>query len=262
MIKIKKMALLCLVLSLGTVQISHTSDKWFSFNKQDKMDENERLSQAIQNHNFTAIEKLVENQPQGIARDDFVNFQSEEGYGDGPLHQAIQAGCGMRIIQFLIDNGAEVDMMNDAGQTPLSIAAQMLRLDVVTEFLEHNVEIDRIDSYGSTPLFLALNRKCFANDPELSYNQLEIVKLLVGRGANIHYKIDSPRSRSPLTLAQHGARYGRYEQYGRHGRADEAVDASGRHPDVRHVVDHDAGHDVAERGADDSHFRPGQSQSA
>jgi len=84
----------------------------------------------------------------------------------------------------------------------------MLRLDVVQVILDYDVDIDSQDNFGSTPLFSALSRKCFENDPELSYNQLEIVKLLVGRGANIHYKIDSPRSRSPLTLAQHGARYG------------------------------------------------------
>ena len=78
------------------------------------------------------------------------------------------------IVQLVLDKGAECDMTNVCrmGCTPLNSAAFKDRTNVAKMLLDAGADPNKADKYGHTPLFHASKRS------------LEMVKLLVNRGAN------------------------------------------------------------------------------
>lgn len=92
-----------------------------------------------------------------------------------PLFNASCIG-NYQIVKLLIDNGANVNHINNIGCTALSIACQYGYSDVVKLLLEH-IETPLINYknvLGSTPLTKAIG-----------HGSLETVKLLVEHGADI-----------------------------------------------------------------------------
>ncbi len=85
----------------------------------------------------------------------------------------------------LIQQGANVNYIDDFGFTPLFIAIRNKSIDMATMLVNHGAYIN-ID-HGSTPLMYAIDM-----------NSFEIVKLLVNRGADVNY---IHLGASPLTWA-------------------------------------------------------------
>ncbi|EDR07878.1 uncharacterized protein LACBIDRAFT_298151 [Laccaria bicolor S238N-H82] len=85
--------------------------------------------------------------------------------GDTPLHVAIDASTGnprassvvrSECVEILILHGADVNAKNDAGQTPLHLAAAARNnLACAQVLLQHGAKLDVKDSDGNTPLMLA-----------------------------------------------------------------------------------------------------------
>ena len=98
-----------------------------------------------------------------------------------PLHRASFQGH-FDILQYLVEQGATIDKTTDfeAGRyTPLACAAEYGRLEVVRFLLEQGADRDKADGNGETPLHDAANR-----------GHLEIAMLLMSYGADLNARTD------------------------------------------------------------------------
>lgn len=73
----------------------------------------------------------------------------------------------------MLEKGAEVNMENKWGETPLHAAASKGIIDTVKYLLEHEADIDATNTYGETALHKACRSGC-----------LPLVEVLVTHGAN------------------------------------------------------------------------------
>jgi ankyrin repeat protein len=71
--------------------------------------------------------------------------------GQTPLHLAA-IHCRTNIVVLLLDRGAKVDARAKGDATPLHLAAQAGCLDAVTILLQHGADINARDSDGHTPM--------------------------------------------------------------------------------------------------------------
>ena len=77
----------------------------------------------------------------------------------------------LKIVKFLVENGANIEIKDNNGMTPLSNACRGGYLDVVKFLIENGANIETKDVNGMTPLLKAIS--------------LDVVKFLVEKGANI-----------------------------------------------------------------------------
>jgi ankyrin repeat protein len=83
-----------------------------------------------------------------------VNLPSNNGFQVFPLHSAA-AGNYTDIARMLIDNGAQVNIRQQAGATPLHSAAQNGNLELLILLLEHGAEINVRMEGGKLPADVA-----------------------------------------------------------------------------------------------------------
>ncbi|MGD1911127.1 MAG: ankyrin repeat domain-containing protein [Rivularia sp. (in: cyanobacteria)] len=115
--------------------------------------------------------------------------------------------------QFLIAKGADVNRINFENQTPLHYATINYQKEIVGVLLSHQANVNAKDKFGNTPLHLIsqINQKnsdylgikyLINNRIKFKYKnekrRLNIVKLLVDKGANIDIK--NNRGYTPLHL--------------------------------------------------------------
>ncbi|XP_044751749.1 serine/threonine-protein phosphatase 6 regulatory ankyrin repeat subunit B-like [Coccinella septempunctata] len=111
------------------------------------------LQHAVEKGNFNITKLLLENMPVPEA----TNFKSEGGVT--PLESAVRSERG-DIVDLLVANGADVNIQNADGNSPLHIACQKGSLDMVTRLLTcPNVDFDARNKAGYTPLNLAFDSK-------------------------------------------------------------------------------------------------------
>ena len=92
------------------------------------------------------------------------------------------------VVQYLVEQGAEMDNADSNGWVPLINAAWKGHLDVARYLLERGADRDRSTNYGITPLHVAA-----AN------NHMEITKLLMVYGADLNARTDG--NSLPIDLA-------------------------------------------------------------
>jgi ankyrin repeat protein len=83
-----------------------------------------------------------------------VNLPSNNGFNVFPIHSAT-AGDYTDITRMLVDNGANVNVKQQAGATPLHSAAQNGNLDILILLLEHGAETNARMEGGKLPADLA-----------------------------------------------------------------------------------------------------------
>jgi ankyrin repeat protein len=83
-----------------------------------------------------------------------VNLPSNNGFNVYPLHSAA-AGNYTQTAQMLIENGAEVNIKQQAGSTPLHSAAQNGNIELLILLLEHGARTDIRMEGGKLPADLA-----------------------------------------------------------------------------------------------------------
>ena len=74
----------------------------------------------------------------------------------------------------LLNQGAEINAVDDEGWTPLMIAASANRIDIVEILIENNANLDLQNSYGNTALHYAASK-----------NLIDIVKVLLSSDAKL-----------------------------------------------------------------------------
>jgi serine/threonine-protein phosphatase 6 regulatory ankyrin repeat subunit B len=102
------------------------------------------------------------------------NVDTADGEDRTPLFYACQNG-NAEMVNYLLDQGAEVNWSDNSNQTPLFIACQNGRTEVVRILLEHEAVVNCTDNDDRTPLFYAIQ-----ND------HTAIVNLLIEYGAHVN----------------------------------------------------------------------------
>jgi len=100
----------------------------------------------------------------------------KDDYGRTPLHVAAEKG-EVEIVKLLLEKGADVNVKNNNGQTPLHYAASGGYTEIVKLLLERGADVNVKNKNVSTPLHDA----AFGG-------YTEIVKLLLERGADPEIK--------------------------------------------------------------------------
>jgi ankyrin repeat protein len=94
-----------------------------------------------------------------------VNLPSNNGYNVFPVHSAA-AGNYTDIVKLLIENGAQVNVKQQAGVTPLHSAAQNGNVEMLILLLENGAEVNMRMEGGKLPADLA-REKGFADIAEV-----------------------------------------------------------------------------------------------
>lgn len=108
-------------------------------------------------------ERRLEQKPLGVksvwGRFDLVEFLLQHGGLTGPgqqfaLHEAAKLEK-YELVKMLLDNGVDVDSLNEHNQTPLHIATAVHNFLLVTTLLRSGADMNRQDDKGRTALFYA-----------------------------------------------------------------------------------------------------------
>jgi len=109
---------------------------------------------------------------------DKFDIESRDNNGWTPLLSAANTQENLEVIQFLIDKGADINALTYGGENLLHLSAGCNKnLDVVKFFID-KFDIESRDNDGLTPLLSAAQTQ----------EKLEVIKLLVDSGADIHAK--------------------------------------------------------------------------
>jgi ankyrin repeat protein len=125
------------------------------------------LIQGLEGQELARIRAMVKDSP------DLLNSRQPSS-GDTPLHLAAQSG-NVLVVEFLLTNGANVNVLNNSRWTPLHVAVALGNRRIAELLLAHGGEVDRKNADGATPLFLAADR-----------GYLGIVQALLDRNADVN----------------------------------------------------------------------------
>lgn len=125
---------------------------------------------------------------------EYVGADINKNYGEGRTLLAIAAGDGKpALIPILARFGANVNSIDDQGNTPLMLAARLVDQDVAIQvadrLLKLGANIDAQNKAGETALYRAVQRK-----------KNKLIEFLVSNGANL--AIANNQGQTPIALAQ------------------------------------------------------------
>jgi ankyrin repeat protein len=109
--------------------------------------------------------------------------------GFTPLLYAARENC-LECVHVLLANGADIDLPDPDGVSPLHVAIMNANWDLAKHFIEAGANVDQWDIYGEAPLYTAVGsytRKDGGRasiDPPNETEGLTIVKMLLERGAD------------------------------------------------------------------------------
>lgn len=92
------------------------------------------------------------------------------------------------LLQFALENGANINHQDKLGFTALHFAVQEQHVESITYLLLHKIEIDTQDKYGNSALWRAV----------LNDVSIEIIAILINNGANPNLQNNSEVS--PIDL--------------------------------------------------------------
>lgn len=115
--------------------------------------------------------------------------------GHAVLHAAAKADSS-GSVQLLLDDGADVDVRNRHGETPLLVDVRKARLDIIHMLIDAQASVNVASSIGITPL----HATCYPSAAGLASS---IIPVLLMSGANVNACDD--RLQTPL---HHAAKYG------------------------------------------------------
>lgn len=131
--------------------------------------------------------------------------------GETALHAVVQRR-DLTWVRFLLQRGANPNIADKNGTTPLQIAAQLGFIEGVEQLIKRGADVDVSDTTGETPLISAVHRR-----------DLKLVELLVVNGSNPDRTDNSGRSARDYAMLM-GARAGVLEaiEKAEKGKQDQA----------------------------------------
>jgi len=118
------------------------------------------------NGNITILKQLIESNNHNINK-------TYGPYSETLLIHAIRNNWP-NIIKHLIESGADINIRDIDGSTPLHIATNSSNIDIVKYLILSGADINQVDNYGRTPLYNATIQ-----------SNIDMIKYLVESGANI-----------------------------------------------------------------------------
>lgn len=119
-----------------------------------------------------------------------ADFNVEDKLGNTPLHSAATLKHN-DVVELLLDCGANVNALNLARRSALFEASRIHRQQIVESLLSRGAEVNLTDNQGFTPLLCAFQQS--GGD--------EIVRILVAYGANVNVRFPQGAKSSPLLIA-------------------------------------------------------------
>ena len=110
---------------------------------------NRSVSETLEASEVSRIQAMIKDSPDLINARDSSNSEN-----DTRLHTAARLGQST-VVQFLLENGAEVDARNKSGRTPLHEASVTGRRAVVQLLLDRKADPNAADRNAHTPAHLA-----------------------------------------------------------------------------------------------------------
>ena len=156
-------AMLCAAVALPGPALAQFSDSY-------------KFLEAVRKRNDEDLQKLFEKGGPNL-----VNTRDQTSLDTG-LHIATRAK-NLRYVNFLIAAGANVNMRNAAGETPLVIASNLGFIEAVPSLIAAGARIDESNSTGETPLITAVHNRNIA-----------LMRLLLQAGADPDRTDNSGRS--------------------------------------------------------------------
>lgn len=129
------------------------------------------------------------DQAAGYMRVYAVDINTPISYGNPALHMAVIED-DMKTIEWLLENGADVDARNASLETPLHVAVLRGRKDIAELLMTKHADVNAVSRAGHTPLILAAMYDC-----------VEIGALLLAHGALP--TVTEPTGQTPHALATH-----------------------------------------------------------
>jgi len=126
---------------------------------------------------FDAVKKIVAMSPEVV--------NNKDKYGFTVLHGLAEEE-NLEIMQYLIDYGANVNVKNDEGITPLHLAGWA---DIVKLLIKNGANLESVSKNGETPL---VN---LASEQERE----DVIEALLQAGANVNAK--NARGETALDIA-------------------------------------------------------------
>jgi ankyrin repeat protein len=111
------------------------------------------------------------------------------GSNDGTASEIVEC------VNVLIKAGANVNIANSSGETPLFVASMSKRVEVVKALIQAGADVNIANRQGETPLFIAA---MWGGD-----SGIEVVKLLIEFGADVN--IADENGETPLLQARSGS---------------------------------------------------------
>ena len=100
------------------------------------------------------------------------------------LHNACAKG-DLETVRQLVKT-ADINEENADGKTPLVIACENYRVEIVRMLLDHHADVSKPDVNGYTPLMLACQMMDWNTDDSAVFDSHEVVSLLIKSGANVN----------------------------------------------------------------------------
>ena len=151
--------------------------------KEAKIPQSKTIAEAIENGKLNDVKRFLSDKT-----DIDNNVRDKDGNELSPLLIASIAG-NLKIVEFLLEHGAEVDQQNNNKfNTPLIVAAENGHKDVVELLLKNNAKINKTNSGYSTPLIVAA-----------SNGHKDVVEILLKNNADIN--LANSGYSTPLMLA-------------------------------------------------------------
>lgn len=137
-----------------------------------------KFSDAVVFGDFNKVKQMIADKPAVI--------NSQDEYGFSALHN-VMSEEQFEIVAYLIKNGANVNIQNDQGISPLHLAGYPKNVELL---LNAGAEIDIIDFQGNTPLH------SIASETD---EYIDVVEYLISRNANRNLK--NKAGQTPLNIA-------------------------------------------------------------
>jgi uncharacterized protein len=170
--------------------------------------------------------------------------------GFTPLLYATRENC-MACVEVLLGHGADINLPDPDGVSPLHLAIMNANWDVARRLLEAGADVNQWDIFGETPLFTAVGGYTRRDggrgsiDPINTTTGTEIVEQLLARGADPNIQLffkpanvsgsTNTRGATPLTRAANSGDVPMVERLLKHG-ADATIMLADRQTTIHAVL--------------------------